>query len=240
MRGVRGPRPHCSRAHPAGGGSARGTGPRGYGTRGNRTRGGAARGSATRGCTTTRTNSHRTGRPVASAGDQDTGTGPGTAEPSVACTGRSSLTCTGSQCRRGPSGVSGLPGGWRTSRAAPACGAAPGHLRRPGSSQNLLGGHPSAQAAPRTGCPARARLTGSPRVRAQRRLKPCPAPTGHRVRGAVATAWPARSRARLAGQHLDETGRGPDSCPYRQPGAPSCRASRMFLITCYGLTPRCR
>ena len=49
-----------------------------------------------------------------------------------------------------------------------------------------------------------------------------------------------RSRAGLAGQHLAGTGYGPDLCPYRQPGATSCRACRMFPIACYGLTPRCR
>jgi len=46
----------------------------------------AADGSGSRGSIT---NSHRTGRPVAQAGDQDTGTGPG-AKPSVTCTDRSS------------------------------------------------------------------------------------------------------------------------------------------------------
>jgi hypothetical protein len=208
-------------------------------TRGNGARGYAARGSATRGCTTNRTRSHRTGRPVAPAGDQDTGTGPGTAKPSVTCADRSSVTCTSSQCRHGPSGVSGFPSGWRASRAAPAYGATPCYLRGPGSSQNLLSGYSPAQAAPRTGCPAQARIAGSSRS-GQGAASSSVRPTGHRVCGPWRLPGQSRARARLAGQHLGETGHGPDSCPYRQPGATSCRASRMFLITCYGLTPRCR
>ena len=39
---------------------------------------------------------------------------------------------------------------------------------------------------------------------------------------------------------LPEPATGRICVPYRQPGATSCRACRMFPIACYGLTPRCR
>ena len=175
----------------------------------------AARGSAARGCTTTRTNCHRTGRPVAPAGDQDTGTGPGTAKPSATCTDRSLATCAGSQCRRGPSGVrAASPAADLPAAPLQPVRAAPCHLRRPGSSQNLLSGYPSAQAAPAPAVPR------GPASRAPRGSGPGTASSSVRPRPATACAEPwllpsqSRARARLAGQHLGETGHGPDSCPY--------------------------
>ena len=152
-------------------------------------RGYAGRDSATRGSTTTRTGSHRTGRPVAPAGDQDTGTGPGTAKPPATCTDRSLATCAGRQCRRGPSGVrAASPAADLPAAPLQPAGAAPCHLRRPGSSQNLLSGYPSAQAAPAPAVPR------GPTSRAPRGSGPGTAsssvrpPTGRRVCGAVATA----------------------------------------------------
>jgi len=205
-------------------------------------RGNAARSSATRPSAAAGTGSHRTGRTVAPSGDQDTGTGPGIATPSVTCTDRSSVTCTGSRCRRGPSGVNGFPRcGWRASRAAPACGSSPlpppqarqwpepaGRVSKPPKRLPRRSSHAD---------PYRGRLAGPDWVPRQALSAPRPAT-------ACAGPWPlpsrSRARARLAGQHLGETGRRPDSCPHRQPGTTDCRVSRMFPIACYGLTPRCR
>jgi hypothetical protein len=120
--------------------------------------------SATRGCTTHRTRSHRTGRPVASAGDQGTDTGAGTAKPSVTCADRSSVTCASSQCRRGPSGGSGFPSGLAGQpRRSGLREQPPATAAGPAVPQNLLSGYGPAQAAPRTGCPALARVTGASR-----------------------------------------------------------------------------
>jgi len=135
--------------------------------------------------------------------------------------------------------VSGFPSDWRASRAAPACGSSP--LPPPQARQwpepaERVFVRPSG--SPHPVVPRRP-ASRAPRVQAGR-CKPCPPSPA----AAFAGPWPlpsrSRARARLAGQHLGETGRGPDSCPYRQPDATSCRASRMFLIACYGLTPRCR
>jgi len=112
--------------------------------------------------------------------------------------------------------------------------------RRPGRGQSL---------ARHTICPIRfldrssrtSPQCGSARVRAQ---APCQALSAPLSATAAAGPWPPLNRTQpgpdLAGQHLAGTGYGPDLCPYRQPGATSCRACRMFPIACYGLTPRCR
>jgi hypothetical protein len=227
------PQDHACRTVPAGctrGTVTRGTGARGY----------AARRSATRGSTTARTGSHRTGRPEAQAGDRDTGTRSGTAKPSVTCTDRSSVTCTSSQCHRGPIRRERLPPRLADQPRRSSLREQPLPPPQARSGQNLLSGYASAQAAPRTGRPARARIAGSSRVRTGRRVKPCPPQTGHRACGAVATAqpvpgkcspgWPApwRNRPRAGFLSLPATGRN------QLPGI-SC-----FPIACYGLTPRCR
>jgi len=118
---------------------------------------------------------------------------------------------------------------------APAC-----RRRRPGRGQSLSGPHHLpvrfldrlSRTSPRC---------GSSRVRAQ---APCQALSAPLSATAAAGPWPLLNRTQpgpdLAGQHLAGTGYGPDLCPYRQPGATSCRACRMFPIACYGLTPRCR
>jgi hypothetical protein len=118
---------------------------------------------------------------------------------------------------------------------------APRHLRRhgPGRGQSLPG-TPSAHPAPGPIVPRK------PASRVPRGSCPGAASSPVRPLSAAASAgpWPLLSRTRsgagLAGQHLAGTGYGPDLCPYRQPGATSCRACRMFPIACYGLTPRCR
>jgi hypothetical protein len=131
------------------------------------------------------------------------------------------------------------PSGWRASRAAPACGSNP--LLPPRARQYPEPGE-RVSARPNGSphrLPALARITGSSRSGqgASSSVRPRPAT-------AYAGPWrlpgQSRPRAHLAGQRLGRTGHGPDSCPCRQPGATGSRASRMFLITCYGLTSRCR
>jgi hypothetical protein len=147
------------------------------------------------------------------------------------------VTCTGSRCRQ-PPGVTAVPaaaGG--PARTAPArAGISPPQARpRPEPCRACL-----CPSGPWTVRPAQARSAGPRGSVPRRRVKPCPPYQPPLPRG----PWPllsrTRSRADLAGQHLAGTGHRPDLCPYRQPGATSCRACRMFPIACYGLTPRCR
>jgi len=133
---------------------------------------------------------------------------------------------------------------------APSPAAAGGPARTaPARGSHLAAGPGRGQGLPGRYLPTPAPGPVVPRKPASRALAgPCPG--AHQALSAPLSAtasagpWPLPSRTRsgagLAGQHLAGTGYGPDLCRYRQPGATSCRACRMFPIACYGLTPRCR
>lgn len=145
-------------------------------------------GSATRECTTHRTRSHRTGRPVASAGDQDRHR-----TRRRQALGDLRRQVFGDLCQtpvppravrreRLPQRLACQPrrSGLREQPPATTAG--------PTVPQNLLSGHRSAQAALCSGCPALTRITGVSRSRIKCRLKLCPLPADHQTRVAVATA----------------------------------------------------
>ena len=191
----------------------------------------AVRGSATRGCATNRTRSHRTGRPVAPAGDQDTETGPGTAKPSMTCAHRSSATCTSSQCRHGsatprvhgkqdqkpphrPSGgTSRRPGHRHRTRRRQALGDL--HRRSPGD----LYRHPVPRAIrrerfPTAGVPtAPLRPPEATPATPQERQQPEPAER--------ASARPGRLPHRPCAGPASRAPRGPDKVPRQAPSAPN-------------------
>jgi hypothetical protein len=155
------------------------------------------------------------------------------------CIGRQPMTCTGSRCRQ-RSGVSAaVP---RDRWASPHCSCPRLRISPPRARPRPEpAGHTICPSGAWTSRPAQARIAGSRGSVPRHRVKPCPPPyqpplprgCGH----CLAEPGPGTG---LAGQHLAGTGYGPVLCPYRQPGATSCRVCRMFPIACYGLTPRCR
>ena len=180
-------------------------------------------------------------RPVAQAGDRDTGTRSGTAKPSVTCTDRSSVTCTGSQCHRGPIRRERLPPRLadqpRRSNLREQPLPPPQALQWPEPAERVSirpsgSPHRSSRAGPHRG------LLAGPDWAPRQALSAPNRPPRMRGRGHC-LASPGQVLAWLAST-LAKPAAGRISVPTGNRAQPVAGYLVCFPIACYGLTPRCR